>query len=263
MACPRLPAGPRGAGRSPGVVPSMPASIAQQTPRRVGGASQPISAGSQAGEPVPQARNARLTEAVTLSVRDHELEADWPYRETARLLHDWFDRFNAAFFEGLLPLGFLSLEPGRRTTLSRYQAEPNDVGALHRIRLNTRYAHAPLYALLGALLRQMVAEWQALYGKPARHRYVNRQFAAKCGEIGILCDAGQGRKSATRGYAEPFVSLLREHGVDVPENAGPLRIERSASATMKRWRCSCTRLWAATPVHGFCRECNEEYRRDG
>ncbi len=41
-----------------------------------------------------------MSEQINEAVRQHEETVAWEYRETARTLHPWADRFNTAFFQG-------------------------------------------------------------------------------------------------------------------------------------------------------------------
>jgi hypothetical protein len=125
------------------------------------------------------------TEVLNHIVRQHEIATPWDHQEIARILHEWFERFNREFFADRLPLSFLRFEPSRSTTLGHYLRGRNSVGALHEINLNTLHLDRPLYEVLATLLHEMTHEWQDLFGRSSKRGYHNREFTAKCQALGI------------------------------------------------------------------------------
>lgn len=199
-------------------------------------------------------------EPVAAAVREHELaSAEWEYQPAARTLHGWFQIFNRRLFEDRLPLTYLRLDRGRAGWIGGYRRGRNGVGALHEIRVNSTYLAIDPHDLLGALLREMVHEWQGLFGKPARGRYVNQEFAAKCAAVGIPCQAGY--SSHTLRYDEPFLSILREEGIEIPQECEPLR-PQAGESKLKKWACRCYAIRAAGRVRLVCEGCGETLRRE-
>jgi hypothetical protein len=200
-----------------------------------------------------------VTEELNEAVREHEVNTPWTHRETAQTLHRWFDLLNAEFFEGMLPVSFLRFEPGRRQSGAYYRPGRNGVGALHEIHLNTRYLDRPLPEVLAALLHGMAHQWQALFGAPGKGDYHNRQLAAKCAALGVPCR--QGYRHETVEYRDPFVTLLRRHGVEVPSRQAGERQKPEGSSRMKKWRCRCTNIRAAVALEARCLRCGEPFRQ--
>lgn len=205
------------------------------------------------------------SEQINQTVRDHELAVKWDYQLAAESLHRWFDIFNDAFFDGKLPVAFLGFARTRVTNLGHYQPGRNSVGALHEINLNTRYLDRPLGEVLGTLLHEMIHQWQELFGKPGKGTYHNKQFTAKCAQLGIPCTGGH--CSYTQGYTNPFVALLRQHGLDIEERLMPLkspiaRMRPQGSSKLKKWRCACTNVWAGRDgIDLQCGHCGQRLRR--
>lgn len=198
-------------------------------------------------------------EEINLLVREHEVGADWPHRETAATLHGWFDRFNAEFFQDRLPTGFLQLDPSRRRGVGGYRGGRNGVGALHEINLDLRQPDRPLCAALAAMLHCMVHEWQELYGTPGKRGYHNREFAEKCEALGIPCSSRH-RCTILR-LTDPLAALLRRESVEIDMRAllsGP----EKGSSPMKKWTCGCTNIRAAVMVDAQCLRCGEHFRRE-
>jgi hypothetical protein len=69
---------------------------------------------------------------------------------------------------------------------------------------------------------------------------------------------------ATMGYRDPFVALLREHGVDAETTIGrvvPLLIPIQGKSKLKKWSCGCTNVRVA--VQDFwakCLKCENEFK---
>ena len=152
-------------------------------------------------------------EPINAAVRKHGITAHGEHRHIARTLHDWLDRFNRELFGGMLPLPFLLIERLPSGWAGCYRSGRNGPGTRSEIRLDDRCIERPLYEVLATLLHEMVHEWQDLYGTPGMGTYHNREFTGKCRALGIPCNGGYA--SASLGYTDPFVGLLRRHGVEV------------------------------------------------
>ena len=199
-------------------------------------------------------------ERINIAVREHEIAVKWDYQEVAQRIYLWFDIFNAEFFEGALPTPFLQFECTRQSTLGHYRQGRNGVGAQHEINLNRLHLDAPFFEVLGTLLHEIAHQWQELFGKPGKGGYHNQEFTRKCASLGIPCTGGY--RSISVGYGPPFVSLLRQHGVDaevgvyMPSPAKPTHPTRLlGSSKLKKWSCGCTNVRVAVALNAQCLEC--------
>ena len=126
-----------------------------------------------------------MSERINEITREHEESVAWEYREAARLLHPWVDRFNGAFFEDSLATPFLVFSPANWRADGRYRFERNGVGARDEMAINVRHLDRPLPDLLATLLHQMCHQWQRQYGRAGRTPFHNREFRALAERIGI------------------------------------------------------------------------------
>ena len=79
----------------------------------------------------------------------------------------------------------------------------------------------------------------------------------RCAEVGLQCERGDGGK--IRAYGEPFLSLLRRHGIEAA--AEPAPFTQRGSSRMKKWSCGCTNIRAAVAVDAQCRRCGGTFQR--
>ena len=180
------------------------------------------------------------------ALRDHQQTSS----EVLRLLHTYLPLIIKRFY-GELPLPALSWERARSGNLGWY-LKVDGLALNHRINLNKKYANQPLADLIQTLTHELGHEWQAIYGKPGQGNYHNRQFQAKMQAIGIPCN----KRGVSLGMQEPFVSFLKELGVeadsipfkqanDEEDQKGPAR----PGSRLKPWSCGCsTRVWASAGV---------------
>jgi DNA repair photolyase len=217
-------------------------------------------------EPVPQAEGIpilRLNQKkdaprnVYESLRDHQQSRS----EKLRLLHTYLPLIIERFYGGELPLPALSWERVRSSNLGWYLKE-DGLALNHRINLNSKYANRPLADFLQTLKHELGHEWQAIYGKPGQGNYHNRQFQAKMQEIGIPCN----KRGVSLGMQEPFVSFLKELGVEA--EIFPFKQENKERSARLRfrltpWACRCTRVWAYSyvKVSATCHECGNPFQR--
>jgi SprT-like family protein len=198
-----------------------------------------------------------LLEAFNEVVREHEITTPWAYQDRAQVIYRWFTLFNSGFFGAALPVSFVRFERARRTSGGRYLRGRNSVGALHEILLNTQHLDRPLHEVLGMLLHAMIHEWQELYGTPGKGGYHNREFCARAQALGIPCPTRY--EHACAEYRDPFVALLRRHGVDVARST-PTPPEPGFSHA-KKWSCGCTNIRAAVVVEARCLRCGKLFQR--
>jgi DNA repair photolyase len=198
---------------------------------------------------------------INASLREHQQLMS----ERLRKLHTYLPRIITRFYPGL-PLPAVSWERARAGNLGWY-CEEDGLALRHRINLNSRYPTLPLSDLLLTLTHELGHEWQALYGKPGKGNYHNRQFQAKMASIGIPCNS----RGHSLGFGEPFLSFLQELGVepvftssltkdqgDQEEKEGP----SPSRSRLRPWTCGCTRVWASSgkTVSAFCFECSSKFQ---
>lgn len=188
---------------------------------------------------------------------------DWDFRETAKFLHEWVERFNEEFKLGI-DTPAIRIERVRATRLGSYRDGRNGHGLNHEITLNTRHLRtASVSDILDTLLHELLHEWQDLHGKPGKHNYHNRQFIEKAASYGLLVDKHGHSLGVTPG---PFTELLAKYVVDtipLPKPAEPI-LKPAAETKMKKWVCECehpTIIRAATQVEALCLRCQKLFRR--
>lgn len=143
---------------------------------------------------------------------EREVSTHWDYQEVTRQVRPWFDIFNAQFFEGKLPLPLLYFERTGRGTLGHYRLKRLGDEVQHEINLNRLHLNRPFVEVLATLLHEITHEWQQIFGEPGEGAHHNLEFTSKCAAMGIPCTGGH--RSVSLGNGPPFVSLLRQHGVD-------------------------------------------------
>jgi hypothetical protein len=118
-----------------------------------------------------------------------------PTKQTYEELEQAFDHFNRELFEGKLPRPMLTLQRQANSYgyFSAHQFQNLEKQQAHEIALNPSYFIRPIQETLNVLVREMISLDQALHSeKPPRHRYRNKEWAAKCKAIGLWpSDTGQ------------------------------------------------------------------------
>jgi hypothetical protein len=207
-------------------------------------------------------------------LRDHQQQAS----EKLRLLHTYLLPINNRFFGGKLPLPALSWDIDHWRSLACYK-EKDGLALSHRINLNLLYADRPLVEILRSLTHELGHLHQQLYGNPAKpglDHYHNSEFRRKMQEIGIPCN----KHGVSQGMEEPFVSFLKELGVEAdatpfkqqveipqtpPDGSDSTPASRSGShrpgSRLKPWACSCTRVWASAGkrLDATCNKCGSTF----
>jgi hypothetical protein len=197
-----------------------------------------------------------MDEQINQVSRAHqETVKDWEYAEIGRLLYRFYDRINVRFFESKVPTPVLSFRHGRHC-LGSYRNGRNESGVQENISISVRHLADSLADVIQTLAHEMVHSHQRNFGKPGRGNYHNRACRRRMDEIGIPCDKG----GTSLGMRDPFVSFLREHGVEADARltlsvAAP-RAARSGTR-LKRWFCreDCTTIWAIRDVAAHCTKC--------
>lgn len=210
----------------------------------------------------PQNRGPLFREGINRLIREHETGVeDWEHQELVTTLYTWFDRFNVHFFEGKLPRTVISVERTRVTRLGHFVPDRDAIGVRNRINVNAKYAGYDPWFSLRTLAHEMVHVWEQAFGKPGKNNYHTRAFRRKAAEIGILCDE---RGRVINLPADPFVSLLKQFGVEVaelPPSRGSLGRLRGESR-LQKYSCQCPiNVWAADRrFAGTCQHCGKEFK---
>lgn len=213
-------------------------------------------------------------EEINTELREHEESAkDWDFQPLVKGLYNWSQIFNV-HFKIKLPQVIIAFNEIRRTTYATYQRGRSGFGTKYTITLNTRHLKDKYYRILRRLLHECIHCWQELYGhvkprsksKSDKYRwYHNKQFIDKALSCGLLTN----HRGHDLGHNEIFSSLLKKHGIDVPETEGKAMSEMESdeetehgTSTLKRWSCKCTNVWCAVELHAKCLECGKGFIKE-
>jgi hypothetical protein len=109
----------------------------------------------------------------------------------------------------------------------------------------------------------MTHSWQAMYGKPSKSWFHNKQFQSKMLESGIFCNS----QGCHLGVGDPFVSLLKKHGVvfnHALDVGGIIKISPNSKpkgkSKLKKWSCGCTNIRVAVrQLQAKCLKCGNKF----
>jgi hypothetical protein len=196
------------------------------------------------------------------------LASGWDLHDVITHLHDWAETFRSRFCLQI-PTVPLRLARLRWNCLGHFNPGFNDFGLRNEIAIDVSHLTYRLetgawWEVLATLLHEQLHFWQQLNGnppKPGPGNYHNVQYQAKAHRLGLVV--------SSRGVDEdyladgPFLELLREKGVHVPETAD-LERQRGRRARvgskLKKWACGCERpvnvRVAVTDFQAMCLRCN-------
>jgi hypothetical protein len=176
---------------------------------------------------------------------------DWVLNDLIWEIYWWIDFFNIAFFKVQpVPVPAISFEKTRVTNLGRFVAGRNAFDIKDTINLNSEHLNRPLWDILATLLHEMTHSWQAMYGKPSKSWFHNKEFRLKMMELGIISDT----KGYHIGIGDPFVFLLKKHGIvfngEMKSQSDkilkiPPRAKPKGQSKLKKWSCECTNIRVA------------------
>jgi len=181
------------------------------------------------------------TEPINEALRSHQEGAKhWDFRNLAADLHIWAERMTVHF---RLELGTpaLAVEPLKRA-FGHYRIGRNGFGLSDEIAIDRHHArNSPYWHVLGTLLHELLHAWQERHGKmPSRlsFNYHNKEFRQKAAGLGLIVDrAGHTQYAAGE---TPFLLLLREYGVEVPEIPKLEVLSRpEGSSSLMLYECPC------------------------
>jgi len=188
--------------------------------------------------------NKQLNDHINIAIRENEtIVTDWPLNKLAKDLYLWTDIFNSAFFkDNPVPVPAISFEKSKVSTLGHYVIGRNGFGVRENININRVHLGRPMWDILATLLHEMVHSWQDRYGNPSKSWFHNREFRLKMAEIGILVN----EKGCHVAVGDPFVAVLKEHGVTVSGEQNPdgmikfpPKVKPKGKSKLKKWTCGC------------------------
>lgn len=187
-------------------------------------------------------------------------DSSWAYNNLSVFLYRWADIFNQEFFNGKLPQPVISFEKTRINVLGHFSFGRNDQGLKFNINLNKKRLGRSEADLLETLAHEMVHLFQCIDGKSGKGKYHNKAFVEKASSIGlqVLIRRGCHIGSPT----DPFVSLLRRHGVNfepraaIPETPQP----KQERQRLRRWSCNCKSVWCGGNLKANCLTCEQQFQ---
>jgi hypothetical protein len=207
-------------------------------------------------------------ESINIAIMDNKMSAhDWGLSELAWELYWWVDFFNIAFFKNQpVPVPAISFEKTKVTNLGHYVSGRNAFGIKENININSAHLNRPLWDILTTLIHEMAHSWQTLYGKPSNSWFHNKEFQLKMLEFGIFCNS----KGCHQGVGDPFVYLLKKHGIifnQTVEPDGIIKIPPKAKtkgkSKLKKWTCGCTNVRVAVKdFEAKCLKCGNKFEKD-
>ena len=207
-----------------------------------------------------------MDESTNKTIKEHEIQAkDWDFRGLSEQLYTWNGRFNDKFFEGSLKTPVISFERTRVNTLGHFVIHRNAFGLKWNININSLWADLPLVDILAIELHELVHLWQQELGKKKpksqHNNYHNTEFREKAMSLGIPSN----EYGVTLYYRNPFLSFLREHGVDIKpryfmEGSDSVIRPKFGRSKLKKWSCGCTRVRVAVAdFKALCLKCGNEF----
>ena len=201
-----------------------------------------------------------MDEPINPASRTHEETVkDWDYMQAGKVLYRFYDFINDRFFGSKVPTPVLSFKYSR-CRFGSYRNDRNESGLRENITFNIRHLTDPLAEVIETLAHEMVHSWQRNFGKSGAGNYHNAECRKKMDEIGTPC----GKRGRSLGMREPFVSFLREQGIEadtrltLPETA---LMTAGSGTRLKKWHCSCTSIWAISRVAAQCTNCGSVFVR--
>ena len=210
------------------------------------------------------------------AIRRHvETARDWEWRDIASALYQWTDRLNDRFFERQMPDALLSFERMDVRVLAAYTLDRNPQGLLYEITFNTHHLQRPMWETLETLMHEYVHLWQQNLGEhPVERNYHNREFVARCEELGLHPAIGSGVH--LRPADGLFAEFLKAYAVKEPPVGSEIILdgkgkpldwwtrdggrERRGSSTLTKWSCGCQNVRVGTKeFYASCTRCGHAF----
>lgn len=211
----------------------------------------------------------QLNDPINIAIRENEKAVtDWVLSDLAKTLYFWTDIFNIEFFKDQpVPVPALSFEKTKATTIARYIVGRNSFGVRENICINLVHLDRPVWDILATLLHEMCHSFEHTYvdeKKRTKNWYHSKAFREKMAEIGILCN----EKGSHIAVGDPFVSLLKKHGVKVNGKKSPdgfikipPKLKPKGKSKLKKWTCGCTNVRVAVnSFEAICLKCNNKFQ---
>lgn len=210
-----------------------------------------------------------LNTKINQAIREHEEQiSDWNYKELAKTLYVWFDRFNEEFFNNKLEQCVISFEKTRINNLGHYVTELNSLGLQDNINLNETHAKVqPLSETLSTLLHEMVHQYQRRLGsfsdkkkRKPNANYHNKEFLEMTESFGLVHNKKGQQIEPPKGR---FVSFLAKYDVKVEEK---VFIQRTGTGSkLIKYSCECTPTInirvAVSNFSATCNICQKEFKK--
>ena len=208
---------------------------------------------------------------INKEIMDNELAAtDWELWGFAHEINWWVHFFQAAFFKDEpVPMPVISYQKTRITTLGHYRLGRNSIGIKQNINLNRAHLGRPLWGTLSTLLHEMTHAWEYTYlpdEDRTKNWYHKNGFRDKLGEFGVITN----EKGVQVGIRDPFVHILRQHGISFGENRRPASMtipvkdhpRPKGKSKLKKWSCGCTNVRVAIKdFHAVCLKCGGTFQK--
>jgi hypothetical protein len=211
----------------------------------------------------------RANEPDNININKNKMRAhDWALNDLADELYWWVDFFNIVHFKDQpVPVPALSFERTRITSLGNYVIRKKSFGIPENINLNSAHLNRPMWDILATLLHEMTHRWQAIYGKPSKSWFHNKEFQLKMMNLGIVCNS----KGCHSGVGDPFVYLLKKHGIifnfdSEAETNGiikiPTRAQLKGRSKLIKWSCGCANIRVAVKdFKAKCLTCGNDFEQ--
>lgn len=189
----------------------------------------------------------RINEKINIEIMENELSTtEWELNGLVWELRWWIDFFNIVFFKVQpVPIPVLTFEKSRVNNLGYFRMGFNDFAVRNQINLNRLYIGRPLNEILQTLVHEMVHSFEHTYvdeRKRTKNWYHTNAFRQKMVEIGILTNP----KGIHIAIGDPFVFLLRKHGVVFNSTVGPKgfiiippKKKTKGKSKLRKWSCGC------------------------
>jgi hypothetical protein len=189
---------------------------------------------------------------------------EWELHDLTRKLLWWADIFNNAFFKDQpVPAPAISYKKTNLITLGHHVIGKGDFSLKEN--LSRVHLSRSLWEVLVIVMHEMTHAWQALFGKPSNNWYHNQEFRRKMLECGIACN----KAGCHHGVRDPFVSLLKKHGIVFNHPMDPEGLIKIPPGTkpkgkskLKKWSCGCTNIRVAVKdFQAKCLKCGNHFER--
>ena len=191
---------------------------------------------------------------------------DGALADLAHELYWWVDLFNIALFKDKsVPVPVITFAKTRVTSLGHYLSGPNEFGIRENINLNRIHLKRPMASILATLVHEMTHCWQKRYGHPSKSWFHNREFRLKLRSFGLEYNP----KGQLIDLADPFASLLRQHGVDCNPGIKIIQDQTTMSdrpkgeSKLKLWVCGCHQRARVgrREFYATCDLCGDQFHR--